>query len=155
MKLAETCFIFPRNNHRNIFYRCTKIRQSYRAVNLPNYIWSSTRLHRCWWRMLESKCVGVKFKVLVTVLTILVRNNHYLFTWASGTNIRKMSPTSKFSHQHRQIVTNFKSLKLRCHHRWLDNITVNVQLTWFFFTWSTFPKNKCQERPGIIVSINL
>jgi len=24
------------------------------------------RLHRCWWRMLESKCVGDKFVILVT-----------------------------------------------------------------------------------------
>ena len=44
--------------------------------------------------MLETKCVGINFKMLVTVLAILVTNIHYLFTLASGTNIQKMSPTS-------------------------------------------------------------
>ena len=61
--------------------------------------------------MLETKCVGNNFKMLVTVLAILVTNINYLFTLASGnniqrcrqdpnsvTNIRKLSPT--LSHQH-------------------------------------------------------
>ena len=39
-------------------------------------------LHRCWWRMLKTKCVGDNFVMLVTVLAILV------------TNIQKMSPRS-------------------------------------------------------------
>ena len=51
------------------------------------------------------KCFGDNFKMLVTVLTILAINIHYLFTLSSGTNIQKISPISKFSHQ---IVTNFK-----------------------------------------------
>ena len=56
-----------------------------------------------------TKCVDDNFKMLVTVLAFLVTNIHYLFTLASGTNTQKMSPASKFSHQHPQIVTNFKS----------------------------------------------
>ena len=59
--------------------------------------------------MLETKSVSDNFKMLLTVLAFLVNNLHYLFTLASGTNIQKMSPTSKFSHQHSQIFTNFKS----------------------------------------------
>ena len=39
-------------------------------------------------------------------MVILVTNIHYLFTLVSGTSIEKMSSTSKFSHQHPQIVTN-------------------------------------------------
>ena len=55
--------------------------------------------HRCWWRMLETKCVGDNFKMLVMVLTISVTNILYLLTLASGTNIQKMSPRSQ-CHQH-------------------------------------------------------
>ena len=50
--------------------------------------------------MFETKCVGDNNKILVTILAILVTNIHYLFTLASGTNFQKISPTSKFSHQH-------------------------------------------------------
>ena len=46
--------------------------------------------------MLETKCVGNNFKMLVMVLASLV------------TNIQKMSEKSKFSHQHPKIVANFK-----------------------------------------------
>ena len=59
--------------------------------------------------MLETKCVGDNYEMLVTVLAILVTNIHYLFTLASGTNIPKMSPTSKFGYEHPKIVTNVKS----------------------------------------------
>ena len=45
--------------------------------------------------MLEANCVGDNFKMLVTVLAILITHIHYVFILASGTNIRKMSPTSK------------------------------------------------------------
>ena len=37
-------------------------------------------LHRCWWRMLETKCVGENFKMLVTILAILVTKILYLLT---------------------------------------------------------------------------
>ena len=44
------------------------------------------RLHRCWWRILETKCVGDKLKILVTVRVVLPRrflvtNIYYLFYW--------------------------------------------------------------------------
>ena len=61
------------------------------------------RWHRCCWRMLETKCVGDNCEMF------LVINIHYLFSLASGTNIHKMSPTSKFSHQHQKIVNKLKS----------------------------------------------
>ena len=44
--------------------------------------------------MLETKCVGDNYKMLVTVSAILVTKIHYLFTYFSGVNIQKMSPTS-------------------------------------------------------------
>ena len=67
------------------------------------------RLHRCGWRMLATKSVGDNHKMLLTVLTILITNIHYLFTMASRPTIQKILLTLKFSHQHPQIVTNFKS----------------------------------------------
>ena len=84
---------------------------SVQGDSILQYEW----LHRCWWRMLETKCVGDNYKMLVTVLAILVTNIHYLFRLASGTNIPKMPPTSTFSHQHPQIVTNFRWLTSRFH----------------------------------------
>ena len=69
----------------------------------------SNRLHRCWWRMLETKCVGNNYEMLVTVFAIMVTIIQYLFTLALGTSIKKVSPTSKFCHQHQKIVINFKS----------------------------------------------
>ena len=64
---------------------------------LCHVLWQGKNLwlHRCWWRMLTTNCVGDNYKMLVTVLAILVTNIHYLFTLASGTNIQKMSPTSQ------------------------------------------------------------
>ena len=53
--------------------------------------------------MLETKCIDDNHKMLVTVLAILITNIHYLFTLASGINIPKMSPTSKFCHQHPEV----------------------------------------------------
>ena len=55
--------------------------------------------------MLETK----DDKMLVTVVALLITNIHYRFTLASGTNILKMSPTSKFCQQHSKINTNVKS----------------------------------------------
>ena len=59
--------------------------------------------------MLVTECVGENYKMLVTVLAVLVTNIYYLFTLASGTNIQKMSPTSKFCHQQPKNFTSFKS----------------------------------------------
>ena len=71
-------------------------------------------LHRCWWRMLETRCVGDNFKMLVTVLVISIISILYPLTLALGTNIKrchqdlnsvannpKLSPT--VSHQHHNI----------------------------------------------------
>ena len=56
--------------------------------------------------MLVMKCVGHNFKMLVTILAVLVDGNiHYLFTLASDTNFRKMSTRLKFSYRHPKIVT--------------------------------------------------
>jgi len=57
--------------------------------------------------MLETKCVGDNFEMLMTVLVAFV-----LHLFASDTNIQKMSPITNIRQQHPQIVTNIKSLKL-------------------------------------------
>ena len=90
---------------------------------LPAYS-AKIRLHRCWWRMLETEFVGDNYMMLVAVLVILVANIHYLFTLASGTNIPKMSPTSKFCHQHPKIVINVKIWK--CNFWWKFSILAHI-----------------------------
>ena len=68
--------------------------RKYSTINgCPN--WYSIGLHRFWRR----KVLVTTYEMLATVLTILITKIH-LFTWPSGTNIQKMSPWSKFSHQH-------------------------------------------------------
>ena len=54
--------------------------------------------------MLVTKCISDNYKVLVTVLAIMVVNIHYCFTLAPGTNIEILPPTSKNLHQ--REVTN-------------------------------------------------
>ena len=56
--------------------------------------------------MLETKCVGNNFDMLVTVLAVFVINILYILSLASTTNIQKMSLIFKFHHQHPKIVTN-------------------------------------------------
>ena len=58
--------------------------------------------------MSETKFVADNFVMLVTVLAVFVTNILYHSTLASGTNVQKMSPISKFCHQHTNIVTNIK-----------------------------------------------
>ena len=48
--------------------------------------------HRCWWRILERRCVGDNFEMFVTVLTVFVTNILYLSTLACGASIQKLSP---------------------------------------------------------------
>ena len=61
--------------------------------------------HRFWRRMLETKCVGGdNFEMLVTVSTGFVTNILYFLTWVSGT------PASKIWHQYRNSVTNIKNM---------------------------------------------
>ena len=69
----------------------------------------------CWWRMLETKCAGDNYKMLVTVKGILVTNIHYLFTLASGTKIQKRSRTTKFYNQYPKMVKHFMSPTSRYH----------------------------------------
>ena len=83
--------------------------------------WWKSWLHRCWCRMLETKCVGDNFKMLVTILIMLVTNILYLLTSKrchqdlnSVANILKLSPT--VSHQHHNVT----------------NMTVAENLTWIF-----------------------
>ena len=83
------------------------------------------RLHRCWWRMLETKCVGDSFEMLMTVLAILVIYILYLSTLAPDNNITKMSPISRFCHLHPKDVTNIEILSLtfkNCHQDKVTNI---------------------------------
>ena len=57
--------------------------------------------------MVVTKCVGDNSKMLV--MAMFVTNIHYLFTLALDTNIQKMSPKSKFCHQHSKIFAKLKS----------------------------------------------
>ena len=57
------------------------------------------RLHRCWWRIITTKCVGDNYTILMTVLSILITNIYYIFTLMySVNNIHKSSRT--LGHQH-------------------------------------------------------
>ena len=50
-------------------------------------------------RMLETKCVGDNYNIWVKFQAIFVANIDDIFTYASGTNIQKMSPTFTNRHQ--------------------------------------------------------
>ena len=85
-------------------YQTRRIRLYQNTNNHLTYlILLNNWLHRCWWRMLETKCVDDNYKILVTVLALwsklLIANIHFLFTLASGANIWKSLPTSKLCHQ--------------------------------------------------------
>ena len=107
---------------------------------MDNICW----LHRCWWRMLETKCVGDNFEILVTALAVFVTNILYHSTLASGTNVQKMSPISKFCHQHPKIFTDIKSPISTCHQHQCSYICFlrpvfnwfNQRFTWDGFSWS-------------------
>ena len=60
--------------------------------------------------MLVTKCVGDNFKMLVTVLAILVTNIHLFCSLTSGTNIQLLSPTTRDQHHDvTNIVATVKS----------------------------------------------
>ena len=65
--------------------------------------------------MLETKCVGDNYKMLLTLLAISVTNIRYLLTLSSGTNIQEMSSTSKFNRQQPQIIINITVTELIVH----------------------------------------
>ena len=96
--------------------------------------------------MLETKCVRDNFEMLVTVFAIFVTNILYLSTLSSGTNIQKMSPISKFYHQHPKIITNIKSPTSTCHQH-LCNPTIKSPTQ--FFTNITLPITSMSPLPTI------
>ena len=112
-----------------IFFCRKKLKNEYLEEENGYYkIWQVRKVctcnifFRCWWRNMLVTGVGdemcwwqIWYKMLVTGFAGLVTNILYRFTLASGTNIQKMSPTSKFSHQHQQFVNSFKSPTSRCH----------------------------------------
>ena len=117
------------------------------------YLTSQTfGLQRCWWRMLKTKCVGDNCEMLVTVLAIFVTKILYLPTLSSGINIQKMSPISKFCHQHQKLsptwsrqhrlVTNIYVADI-CHlwlrlsaHLWIS------ESKWIQNSWANFNREK-------------
>ena len=76
----------------------TEIGKSNVGGSVGGFLWAAS--------MLVTKCVGDNLEMLVTVSAIFVSNIFYLLTLASGSNIQKMSPISKFPHHHPKIVTN-------------------------------------------------
>ena len=70
-------------------------------INIVRISQSKFCLNGCWWRILETKCAGDNFRMLMTVMAILVIDIHNLFSFAPGINIYKSSPT--LSHQHRDV----------------------------------------------------
>ena len=67
---------FELDQNRNFGW--TKIETAYKYVTWLNLNWTKKWLHRCWWRMLETKCVGDNFEMLVTVFAVFVTNILYL-----------------------------------------------------------------------------
>ena len=101
----------------------------FQVKTYPNLESPKQGLRRYWWRMLERQCVGDKYKLLVTVLAILVTNISYLFTLAhSVTKISKSSPTS--SHRHHCHPQQAKSIN--------PNLDQQISSRW---------TNRCRSRP--------
>ena len=67
---------------------------------------------------------------IITVLAILVTNIYLILTMASRPIIQKISLTSKFSHQHPNIVTNFKSTR--------SLSPISPWLWWWIFVFPKF-----------------
>ena len=66
----------------------------------PSVQW---RLHRCWWRMLKTKCVGDNFEILVIVFAVFGTIIHYHFTYSRA-------PTSKRCHEYLNSVTTIQKV---------------------------------------------
>ena len=109
-----SCYIFNLNKRGEMcWHKCWKTDPKYDWFNCKVNVYY--RLHRCWWRMLKTKCVGDNFEILVTVLAVFVTNILCCLTLASGTYIQKMSPISKCCHQQPKIVIYIKSPTCTCH----------------------------------------
>ena len=72
--------------------------------------------------MFETKCVGDNYKMLVTVLAILVTKIHYVLPLVSGTKISILSPhhdvininvTSKTDPERRFVVATNRNIKIK------------------------------------------
>ena len=76
----------------------------------------SPRLHRCWWRMLETKCVSDNFGMLLTVFAVFVTNILYLLH--SNISVGHQLPKDVNNIEilsHAKIVTKIKSPTSPCH----------------------------------------
>ena len=80
--LAVVCCLTFEHGFRKLIVRSEFILLGLKKSTHETPISHQIRLHRCWWRMLETKCVGDNSKIL------------YLLALASGTDIQKMSPRS-------------------------------------------------------------
>ena len=70
-------------------------------------------LHRCWWRMLETKCVGDKSRHQYRELSTNIKYqsptpNSGILCWFFVTNILKWSPS--LSHQHNDVTNTTVTL---------------------------------------------
>ena len=96
---------YEKMKKRNHFVNCQK-HLHWIHLNFRNDVESRFRklkifwLHRCWWRMLETKCVGDKFEMLLTDLIHWENRQHN----EKVANIMIVPPTSQISHHHK--VTN-------------------------------------------------
>ena len=91
---SNICYYFVFTDFHSINFRTPNIRLFF--MNIHGYTINSKtfvnlaiskRWHRCWWRMLETKCVGDKFKILVTDLMTSRQHND------SFTNTLNRSPS--------------------------------------------------------------
>ena len=101
----------PRKRGQYVVKRCFVVKNAYKPKLNGQLNW----LHRCWWQMLETKCVGDNFEMLVTFLAVFVTNILYLLTY-DGVNV---------GHQQPKDVTNIEILSLRskiCHQDKVTNI---------------------------------
>ena len=107
-KESKDCFDDTKLNNAN--YKCTYGKYSCQVIRFPSSKFENDSrlhrycrwLHRCWWRMLETKSAGDNFEILVTVYAIFVPSILHLLT-LDATNIEK------FCHQDPTIVTNIMS----------------------------------------------
>ena len=115
----------------------TLIKRSVTSVNARNRkefrkIWElavrgrqKCRLHRCWWRMLATKCVGDKFEMLVTDIDKITNITKKV------TIIMIMPPTSQISQYHKVTkIMSTTSLSPKMYHRSWDVRTVRWSLPW-------------------------
>ena len=100
-------------NIKTRFYLTFKILTKRRTGRTRRTFKRTFGLNRCWWRMLETKCVGIVFPSPTSFIFLHV------------SNIQNMSSTLNFCHQYPEIFTDFKLATSRCHqHHDVTNITM-------------------------------